>query len=84
MSSDPFPMKGRELDTVLAALRLWQAARARDAIPDEYRDIAANSARPLDHAGTERLFERLLHADYRRRLRDRLAATRAAARNDQP
>ena len=84
MPADPYAMNGREIDTVLAALRNWQIARARDAIPDEYRDIAANSARPLDHAGTERIFERLLHADYRRRLRDRLAATRAAARNDQP
>lgn len=62
MSSDPFAMNGRELDTVLAALRLWQAARARDAIPAECLEIAANRGAPLGPRGTDALAERLLFA----------------------
>lgn len=65
---DSYGLTGRELDTLLAALRLWQLLRRAPpgacAIPPECLAIAANGRRPLDETETEALGERLYFAGF--------------------
>mgnify|MGYP006059059135 FL=1 len=65
---DSYGLTGRELDTLLAALRLWQLLRRAPpgacAIPPECLAIAANGRRPLDETETEALDERPYFAGF--------------------
>ncbi len=61
---DLYAMSGRELDTVLAALRYWQLGTARKAIPPEFVAMADNGVQRLTMDETEALFERLMFAGF--------------------
>lgn len=64
MGPDLYAMSGRELDTVLAALRYWQLGVARATVPAEFLAMADNGARRLSPDETEALFERLMFAGF--------------------
>lgn len=62
--TDLYALTGRELDTVIAALRLWWLALAQDTVPAELLAVAANGAVPLAAAEIDDLSERLLFAGF--------------------
>lgn len=62
--ADPYLLTGRELDTILAALRLWQLGLAQEAVPPELQAIAANGAVPLTVEEVDAVAERLTFAGF--------------------